>query len=151
MRVELHANATTTPRTRAYIQQSSASVADLAAELGVSEKTIRRWRGRDQVADRSHRRHRLGQSTSLEEEALICGLRSDVRLGLDDLVEVMQRCVNPSLSRSAIYRCLRRYGVSGPVERPATEAPGRFATQPFGFVHMGLSDILCARPVLVIR
>lgn len=49
MRVELHANATTTPRTRAYIQRSTASVADLAAELGVNEKTVRRWRRRTEV------------------------------------------------------------------------------------------------------
>jgi transposase len=145
MRVELHANATTTPRTRAYIQHSTASVADLAAELGVSERTIRRWRGRDQVTDRSHRRHRLGQSTTLEEETLICGLRTDVGLGLDDLVEVMQRCVNPSLSRSAIYRCLRRHGVSGSVERPAPEAQGRFDVQPFGFVHIDLKHLTSLR------
>src|SRR6218665_3822224 len=119
MRVKLHANATTTPRTRAYIQRSPASVADLVAELGVSERTVRRWRGRSEVTDRSHRRHNLGQSTSPEQEALICGLRRDVGLGLDDLVEVMHRCVDPGLSRSAIYRCLRRYGLSGAVQPPA--------------------------------
>jgi transposase len=140
MRVELHANATTTPRTRAYIQRSSASVAALATELGVSEKTVRRWRGRSEVSDRSHRRHRLGQSTSPEQEALICGLRADVGLGLDDLVEVMQRCVDASLSRSAIYRCLKRYGISGRVDLPAA-APGRFEPQPFGFVHIDLKHL----------
>ena len=42
----LHANATTTPKTRAYIQASASSVTSLAAELGVSQTTIRRWRGR---------------------------------------------------------------------------------------------------------
>src|SRR6218665_1119969 len=141
MRVDLHANATTTPLTRAYIQRSTASVADLVAELGVSERTVRRWRGRSEVTDRSHRRHQLGQSTSPEEEALICGLRSDVGLGLDDLVEVMHRCVNPDLSRSAVYRCLRRYGMSGPAERPVPEAPGRFDIQPFGFVHVDLKHL----------
>lgn len=145
MRVELHANATTTPRTRAYIQQSRASVAQLAAELGVSERTVRRWRGRDQVHDRSHRRHRLGQSTTLEEEALICGLRTDVGLGLDDLVEVMQRCVNPKLSRSAIYRCLRRHGMSGAAVPTAAPPPGRFAVETFGFVHIDLKHLTSLR------
>ncbi|WP_424894831.1 hypothetical protein [Tepidimonas sp. HKU79] len=43
MIIRLHKNATTTPATRAYIQSSSLSVAALAAELGVSEDTIRRW------------------------------------------------------------------------------------------------------------
>ena len=142
MRVELHANATTTPRTRAYIQQSTASVAVLARELGVSETTVRRWRGRDQVVDRSHRRHRLGQSTSLQEETLICSLRKDVGLGLDDLVEVMHRCVNKDLSRSAIYRCLRRYELSGPRLAPEVAvSPGRFEATPFGFVHVDLKHL----------
>lgn len=145
MRVELHANATTTPRTRAYIQQSTASVADLVAELGVSERTVRRWRGRSEVTDRSHRRHDLGQSTSPEQEALICGLRRDVGLGLDDLVEVMHRCVDISLSRSAIYRCLRRYGLSGAVQPPAPQASGRFDPQPFGFVHIDLKHLTSLR------
>ncbi len=35
MQVRLHANATTTPKTRRYIQASAASAADLAEELGV--------------------------------------------------------------------------------------------------------------------
>ena len=54
MELNLHANATTTPKVRAYIQRSKKSVAELAAELGVSETTIRRWRGRTTVSDRSH-------------------------------------------------------------------------------------------------
>ena len=39
MELNLHANATTTPKTRVYIQRSKKSVAELAAELGVSETT----------------------------------------------------------------------------------------------------------------
>jgi len=42
--MNLHANATTTPKIRTYIQNSTASVAELVAELGVSERTIRRWK-----------------------------------------------------------------------------------------------------------
>jgi hypothetical protein len=36
MELNLHANATTTPKVRAYIQRSKASTAELASELGVS-------------------------------------------------------------------------------------------------------------------
>ena len=42
MELILHANATTTPRVRSYIQRSRKAVAELVAELGVSETTIRR-------------------------------------------------------------------------------------------------------------
>jgi hypothetical protein len=49
MELNLHANAATTPKTRAYIQRSRKSVIDLAAELGVSETTIRRAQARTQI------------------------------------------------------------------------------------------------------
>ena len=87
MDVRLHANATTTPRTRAYIQESAAPVAELAAELGISETTVRRWRKRDTQVDRSHTRHNLNASTTPEQEAIIVALRTDARLSLDDITE----------------------------------------------------------------
>ena len=151
MRINLHANATTTPKTRAYIQASKVSVAELAAELGVSETTVRRWRQRTEVYDRSHRRHHLAQSTTLEEEALIAGLRRDVGLSLNDIVEVMHRCVNHTLSRSAIYRCLKRQGLSSRATQPPSDRPGRFVETPFGFVHIDLKHLtrLCGKPAYV--
>jgi transposase-like protein len=112
MELRLHANATTTPRTRAYIQSSTVSVAELAGELGVSEDTIRRWRSRSSVSDRSHTPHKLAISLSDLEERLVTELRSALGLPLDDIVAVMRRCVNPKLSRSAIHRCLARHGIS---------------------------------------
>src|SRR3546814_17262182 len=56
MQVKLHANATTTPKIRTYIQQSTLAVAALTDELGVSETTTRRWRGRGSVASSEDRR-----------------------------------------------------------------------------------------------
>ena len=101
MELNLHANATTTPKTRAYIQRSKKTVAEQAAELGVNETTIRRWRGRNTVQDHSHRPKTLTTSLSAVEEPLVCELRTTLQLPLEDIVEVMRRCVNPKLSRSA--------------------------------------------------
>ncbi len=112
MDLKLHANATTTPKTRAYIQRSTASVAELARELGVSETTVRRWRRRETVTDRSHTPKKLSISLTLEEEVLVRELRTEFALSLDDITEVMRRCVNDTLSRSAIHRCLQRHGIS---------------------------------------
>ena len=151
MEIKLHANATTTPKVRAYIQASSASAAALAEELGVSETTVRRWRRRSSTGDRSHTPRRLGQSTSPEEEALICALRTDARLSLDDVVEVMRRCVNGALTRSSVYRCLKRYGLSRlPKEEPAA-ARGRFEETAFGYVHVDLKHLpkLAGKPSYV--
>ncbi|MCA6098221.1 helix-turn-helix domain-containing protein [Bradyrhizobium australafricanum] len=82
MELSLHANATTTPKTRAYIQRSRKSVAQLAAELGVSETTIYRWRSRTTVEDRSHRPKNLTTSASprLKKGPFVnCGRRSNCR------------------------------------------------------------------------
>ena len=140
MELNLHANATTTPKTRAYIQRSRKPVTDLAAELGVSETTIRRWRGRTSVSDRSHVAKTLSTSLSHIEEALVCELRTKLGLALDDITEVMRRCLNPRLSRSAVHRCLRRHQLNS---RPKSARPpvGIFETTTVGFIHIDLKHL----------
>jgi transposase-like protein len=140
MELSLHANATTTPKVRAYIQRSTNSVQELATELGVSETTIRRWRSRDTVNDRSHTPEKLAISLSPLEEALVCELRSKLTLPLDDITEVMNRCVNAKLSRSAIHRCLVRQGLN---RRPTPDKPaiGIFEQATVGFIHIDLKHL----------
>jgi transposase InsO family protein len=140
MELKLHANATTTPKIRAYIQASGQPVAALAAELGVSETTIRRWRGRDSVRDRPHTPKRLTTRLTALDEALVCELRRMLALPLDDIVEVMRRCVRPDLSRSAIHRCLCRHGLS---RRPTPDKipAGVFEHATVGFIHIDLKHL----------
>jgi transposase InsO family protein len=140
MEVTLHANATTTPKTRAYIQRSKRPAAELADELGVSETTIRRWRGRDGVEDHSHTPKTLMTSLTALDEALVCELRTQLGLPLDDITEVMHRCLNPGLSRAALYRCLKRHGLN---RRPKPGKPpvGIFETATVGFIHMDLKHL----------
>lgn len=140
MLVKLHANATTTPKTRAYIQSSTAPVAELAAELGVSDRTIRRWRARSVTEDRSHRPKRMAISLSPLEETLVSELRARLDMPLDEIVETMRRCVNAKLSRSAIHRCLKRHGVNQR-SKPARPAIGRFEEAPIGFIHIDLKHL----------
>ena len=135
MHLRLHANATTTPRIRAYIQSSTASAAELADELGISETTVRKWRGRSDTRDQSHRPHRIQTGISDLEERLICELRQSLWLSIDDIVEVMSRCVRTGFSRSAVHRCLQRNGLSER-PKPKKDKPGVFDTdRPLGFVH----------------
>jgi len=140
MELNLHANATTTPKVRAYIQRSKRKIAELASELGVSQTTIRRWRARTTVSDRSHTPKKLMTSLSPVEEALVCELRTHLQLPLDDIVEVMRRCVNGKLSRSAIHRCLKRHGLS---QRPKPDKPavGVFQQTTVGFIHIDLKHL----------
>jgi transposase InsO family protein len=150
MHLKLHANAATTPRTRAYMQKSTASVAELAREFGVSETAVRRWKGRTTTTDRPHVAHRLAISLTPLEERLVVELRTNLELPLDDIVEVMRRCVNPKLSRSAIHRCLKRHGVSAR-PKPPKPAAGTFEDASIGFIHVDLKHLtrLQGRPSFV--
>jgi len=120
MNIRLHKNATTTPARRLYIQTSPLSVAKLAVELGVTEDTIRRWKGRDSVADRSHTAHRLQTTLTPAQEAVVIALRKTLWLPLDDLLVVVREFIHEGMTRSALHRLLARNGVSRqPVEADA--------------------------------
>lgn len=136
MLMKLHANATTTPKTRAYIQKSTASTAELADALNVSETTIRRWRKRTSTEDRSHRPHRLQTQFDAIEEEIAVELRTRLGLSLDDMLEVMRRCLRPDISRSALHRCLQRHGVSAKPKIPSQPAQRFEASEPIGFIHV---------------
>ena len=127
MLTRLHANATTTPKVRSEIRAEPVAV--LARRFGVSETTIRRWRNRTSPEYRSHGRHSLGQANSPVEETIIADLRRLAGLSLDDITEVMNRCVTPRLSRSPVWTVLRRAGLSGRQRRAA--ADGGEGSRPF--------------------
>ncbi len=137
MNIRLHKNATTTPARRAYIQSSPLSVAMLAAELGVTEDTIRRWKDRDSVEDRSHTAHRLQTTLTPAQEAVVVALRRTLWLPLDDLLVVTREFLNEATSRSGLSRLLRRHGLSRlPVEGEPAVPPKTFKTYEPGYLHM---------------
>ena len=136
MDLKLHANATTTPRTRTYIQKSTASNSALARELGIHSRTVARWKGRPDVVDRSTRPHRLATTISPWEQALILELRRSLALPLDDILEAMRRCVNPQLSRSSIHRCLQRHRLSARLTPQKAPAAAFHTDAPAGFIHI---------------
>jgi transcriptional regulator with XRE-family HTH domain len=78
MEIKLHANATTTPRIRRYLQQSDKSDRELAVELGISVTTVRRWRNREQVSDNHTTPKVIHKALRQEQVALVNALR-DIR------------------------------------------------------------------------
>jgi DNA-binding transcriptional regulator YiaG len=60
---QVHPQARTTPWTRAEIKSASETLEVLAQRYTVSKATVRKWRNREDVQDRSHRPHKL--STTL--------------------------------------------------------------------------------------
>ncbi len=112
MEIQLHKNARTTPKTRREIQQSSLSQSELAIRYGISCLTVKKWKERDFVEDASHRPHTLHATLSDAQEAIVIFLRKSLLLPLDDLLAITHEFIHPTLSRSALDRCLRRHGVS---------------------------------------
>jgi hypothetical protein len=129
-RSKTHSCATTTPSVRHAIQASEETNIVLARRHGVNRKTIAKWKARESISD-----ERMGpknpRSTLLtrEDEAIILAYRWRTRLALDDAHLRLKRLM-PNLSRSTLYRCLKRRGLSriGPTATcpPALRGPYRF-------------------------
>jgi transposase InsO family protein len=140
----VHAQARTTPRTRAEIQSCNDGQRELADRYNISVATVRKWQSRDQVQDLSHRPHRLSTTLSTGEEAVVVELRKLLLLPLDDLLVVTREFINAEASRSGIDRCLRRHGVANLRELQARErgdtAPvvKTFKSYEPGFVHIDI-------------
>ena len=91
MQLRLHANATTTPRTRAYIQNSTASPAALARELGIHPRTVARWKnitvmvtaGTSLSSARGERRGRAAEKRRDRVHRQRCRRRTDGAGGID--------------------------------------------------------------------
>ena len=136
--ITLHRNARTTPAIREEIRnRKDLSYRALAKEYGVSLCTIAKWKNRDDTGDRSHARHNLLSSLSAVEEEIVGELRTKVGLSIDDITEVMNRFINPGLTRSAIYRAMKRLKVTGSTVVKSGEVPGKFdEVRSPGFIHM---------------
>jgi hypothetical protein len=128
-----HGSATTTPSVREAIQASEEKNTVLARRHGVNRKTIAKWKARPFSSDMRMGPKKPRKSLTLEDEMIILAYRWRTRLSLDASL-VRLRCLMPQLSRSALYRCLERYGlgkigrtnVSPPLTSASLAGPYRF-------------------------
>ena len=83
-----------------------------AKRHGVNRKTIAKWKARDFTTDErmGPKDPRAGLLT-LENEAVFFAYRWRTRLALNN-AHLRLRALMPKLSRSALYRCLKRRGLS---------------------------------------
>ncbi|MEY5100204.1 MAG: hypothetical protein RJA36_2923 [Pseudomonadota bacterium] len=140
---EVHPQARTTPRTRAEIKASAASVAELAGRYNISKATVRKWKTREVPEDLSHRPHKLSTTLSAAQEAIVVELRRLLLRPLDDLLVITREFISAQASRSGIDRCLRRHGVANLRELQADLAkdpvpPKTFKDYEPGFVHVDI-------------
>jgi hypothetical protein len=107
-----HGSATTTPSVREAIQASKEKNTVLAKRYGVDRKTIAKWKARMFSSDvRMGPKNPRSKFLTLADEVIILAYRWRTRLSLDDSLVRLRRLM-PQLSRSALYRCLERHGLS---------------------------------------
>ncbi len=107
MEIKLHANATTTPRIRRYLQQSDKSDRELAKELGISVTTVRRWRHREQITDRRTTPGVIHKALRSDQIALLNVLREQLRAPLDELLFLVVKGLGITISRATLNRYLK--------------------------------------------
>jgi hypothetical protein len=107
-----HSCATTTPTVRRAIQASEETNIALAKRYRVNRKTIAKWKAREFISDeRMGPKNPRSSLLTPHDEAVILAYRWHTRLALDDAHFRLKRLM-PKLSRSTLYRCLKRYGLS---------------------------------------
>ena len=125
---QVHPLARTTPRTRTEIKASSGSLSEVAERYNITVATARKWKGRDDPQDRSHRPHKLSTTLTPAQELLVVELRRTLLLPLDDLLVVTREFINADVSRSGLDRCLappRGLGPEEPAARDRRPLQGR--------------------------
>lgn len=144
----LHGNATTTYKVRKEIQESNETNESLAARYNINIKTVRKWKARSSVEDQQcGKKKGQGSVLSSLEEEIICEVRKQLLLPLDDMYTLLKPEI-PSLSRSNLHRCLQRNGVSRLKDLlPKDEKPKRKAFKDYapGYLHIDTTEVRIAK------
>ena len=138
----LHRCATTTYAVRAAIQRSKASVAELAEQYGVNQKTIRKWRSRKSVEDAPMGPKEVRSTVlSSEEEAACIAFRKHTLLPLDDCLYALQATI-PHLTRSSLHRLFQRHAISRLPDVDGEKKPKKkFKKYPIGYFHIDIAEV----------
>ena len=115
----------------------------VAERYNVTKATVRKWRDREDMQDRSHRPNTLSTTLTPAQEALVVELRRTLLLPPDDLLALTHEFINRAASRSGLDRCLRRHGVNNlqsliPVAEGKAVPTKTFKDYGPGFLHVDI-------------
>jgi transposase InsO family protein len=116
------------------IQSATGSLRQVARLFHVSHTTVARWRGRVSFEDASSRPHSIRSSIGPEPSKELLDLRA-LSISLDDIFE-MRMDEMTFLSRSALYRLLKRSGMGRLPSRRVRKPAKSFKVYPPGYVHI---------------
>lgn len=134
---KLHQNAKTNYAIRREIQSSSQSIASLAHKFNLSWLTVKKWKEREFVEDKSSRPEKLRISLTREQEDLILFERKKFKKSIEEIYLTLQEDI-PNLYPVKIFRCLTRHGLSTLPEElvKAERQIKRFRKYAIGFLHI---------------
>lgn len=136
---KLHKNAKTNYHIREYIKHSNKPLSDLAQELNLNVKTVRKWKRRDDLSDKSSKPNRLRTALTLKQEDLIVYERKAHKKTLFEIWDTLDEVI-PNLYLMKIYRVLDRWGLSV-LPHELTEADRlvkKFRKYTIGYLHIDL-------------
>jgi len=108
---KLHKNAKTNYLIRRKIKQSSEPIAVLAERYHISWLTVKKWKDRDSLEDKSSSPDKTRTVLTTEQEDLILFERRQFKKSIEDIYLTLDETI-PHLYPMKIYRCVSRYGLS---------------------------------------
>jgi transposase len=136
---KLHKNAKTNYRIRKYIKTSNKPVSEIARELNLNVKTIRKWKKRINLSDKSSKPIHLRTNLTSYQEDLIVYERKAHKKTLFEIWDTLDKLI-PNLYPMKIYRVLDRWGLSvlPPELTEADRLVKKFRKYTIGYLHMDL-------------
>ena len=130
---------------RRAIQNSQESLRTLAKRYGINQKTVAKWKKRTSVDDlTTGPKNPRSSVLSPEDEAAIVAFRKRTLLPLDDCLYALQPSI-PYLTRSSLYRCLQRHGISR-LPKVQGDRPDRKRFN--GYFHIDIAEMQTAQDKL---
>jgi transposase-like protein len=137
MKQSYHSNSTTNIRLRAEINGSNKSNVELSSKLGVSTKTIGKWKSRTIFTDKSSRPDHIEYSLSELDRLIATELRYITWWSLDEITEAINPS-EPNKIRSAVYRTFVREGINKVPEKEKEKAK-KFKEYDPGYLHVDVT------------
>ena len=137
MKQTYHSNAVTNIHLRSEISKSNLSTKALSSKYDVSEKTVKKWKNRTFLADRSSRPHSIKYALSELDMLIAIKLRAITWWALDEITEAIHPC-EPEKIRSAVYRTFVREGINQ-VPKKEKEKAKKFKEYDPGYLHIDVT------------
>lgn len=137
MKQSYHSNATTNVHIREQISQSGLTTTELAVKYRISRSTVKKWKQRDSLLDKSSCPKRISYSLDDLQQTLIVSIRKTTWLPIDEVWEMLSEMYG-NISRSSVYRAFCRNGINK-IPREKKEHAKTFKEYMPGYLHLDVT------------